>query len=103
MSVVTTTHRVPSSKIWLGAALSRVSRSAHPTHKRRVSLNMETPNQDELKAHLMATNEEFRSLAEQHSQYHKLLEELQAKPHLTWQEEAEENRLKKLKLRLKDQ
>ena len=60
-------------------------------------------NQDELKAHLMATSEEFRALAEQHCNYHKLLEALEAKPHLTDEEQAEEHRLKKMKLRLKDQ
>jgi uncharacterized protein YdcH (DUF465 family) len=60
-------------------------------------------NQDELKAHLMATSEEFRALAEQHCQYHKLLEALEAKPHLTDEEQAEEHRIKKIKLRLKDQ
>jgi uncharacterized protein YdcH (DUF465 family) len=63
---------------------------------------MET-NQDELKAHLMATSEEFRALADQHCQYHKRLEALEAKPHLTDEEQAEEHRLKKIKLRLKDQ
>ena len=63
---------------------------------------MET-NQDELKAHLMATNEEFRELATQHSQYHKELEKLEAKSHLSDEEQAEEHRLKKVKLRLKDQ
>ena len=64
---------------------------------------METNTQDELKAHLMATSEEFRNLATQHSQFHKLLEELEAKPHLTEEEQVEEVRLKKQKLRLKDQ
>jgi uncharacterized protein len=59
--------------------------------------------QDELKAHLMKTDEEFRHLAEQHAQYHTQLEALEAKPHLTPEEELEEHRLKKLKLRLKDQ
>ncbi len=59
--------------------------------------------QDELKAHLMQTDEEFRRLAEQHAQYHKQLEALEAKPRLTPEEEMEEHRLKKLKLRLKDQ
>lgn len=63
---------------------------------------MET-TQDELKAHLMATNEEFRALASEHHQYHKQLEALEAKSHLTPEEEAEEHRLKKVKLRLKDQ
>jgi uncharacterized protein len=63
---------------------------------------MET-NQDELKAHLMATNEEFSALATQHCQLHKELEVLEAKPHLSDEEQAEEHRLKKVKLRLKDQ
>lgn len=63
---------------------------------------MET-NQDELKAHLMATSEEFRALATRHSQYHKELEALEAKEHLTVEEQVEEHRLKKVKLRLKDQ
>ena len=64
---------------------------------------MENNTQDELKAHLMATSEEFRTLASQHSQLHKQLEELEAKHHLTDQEQMEEVRLKKQKLRLKDQ
>jgi len=59
--------------------------------------------QDELKAHLMESDEEFRRLAQEHSQYHVQLEALEAKTHLTPQEEIEEHRLKKLKLRLKDQ
>jgi len=58
---------------------------------------------EELKAHLMATNDEFRSLAAQHAQYHKQLEELEAKSPLTLEDEVEEQRLKKQKLRLKDQ
>src|SRR5262249_62079572 len=64
---------------------------------------MENNTQDELKAHLMATSEEFRTLATQHAQFHKQLEELEAKHHLTDQEQMEEVRLKKQKLRLKDQ
>jgi uncharacterized protein YdcH (DUF465 family) len=59
--------------------------------------------QEELKAHLMQTDEEFRRLAEQHSQYHKQLEAIEAKPRLTLEDEIEEQRLKKLKLHLKDQ
>jgi uncharacterized protein YdcH (DUF465 family) len=59
--------------------------------------------QDDLKAHLMQTDEEFRRLAEQHMQYHELLEALEAKTHLTPQEEVEEHKLKKLKLHLKDE
>jgi uncharacterized protein len=64
---------------------------------------MENNTQDELKAHLMATSEEYRTLASQHAQYHKQLEELEAKSHLSDQEQMEEVRLKKQKLRLKDQ
>jgi uncharacterized protein YdcH (DUF465 family) len=64
---------------------------------------MENNTQDELKAHLMATSEEYRTLADQHCQLHKQLEELEAKHHLSDQEQVEEVRLKKLKLHLKDQ
>ncbi len=63
---------------------------------------MENTN-EELRAHLMATDEEFRRLAEQHAAYHKQLENLEAKAHVTDQDEVEEHRLKKLKLHLKDQ
>jgi uncharacterized protein YdcH (DUF465 family) len=64
---------------------------------------METNTQDELKAHLMATSEEFRGLAAQHAQLHKQLEELETKQHLTDQEQLDEVSLKKQKLHLKDQ
>jgi len=59
--------------------------------------------QEELKAHLMQTDEGFRRLVEQHSVYHKQLEALEAKPHPSAADEVEEHRLKKLKLHLKDQ
>jgi uncharacterized protein YdcH (DUF465 family) len=58
---------------------------------------------EELKAHLMATSEEFRSLAEQHHRFHQELEALESKPLLTLEDEEEEHRLKKQKLRIKDQ
>jgi uncharacterized protein len=64
---------------------------------------METSTQDDLKAHLMATSEEYRHLASQHAQFHKQLEELESKEHLNEEEQVEEVRLKKQKLRLKDQ
>ncbi len=58
---------------------------------------------DQLKAHLMDTNEEYRKLVQLHSDYAKQLDVLEAQVHLTDQEQIEETRLKKLKLRLKDQ
>jgi uncharacterized protein len=57
----------------------------------------------ELKAHLMATSEEFRQLAAQHAEYERQLDAIEAKPHVTPQDEVEEHRIKKLKLRVKDQ
>lgn len=59
--------------------------------------------QDALKAHLMDTNQEFRDLALQHSDYSKKLDELTSRSYLTAEEQVEEVRLKKMKLRLKDQ
>lgn len=58
---------------------------------------------EELKAHLMETDQEFRHLAQQHGDYKKRLQELACRPYLTPQEQLEETQLKKLKLRLKDQ
>jgi uncharacterized protein len=64
---------------------------------------MEKVRQEELKTHLIETNEEFRVLAQQHADYERLINEIEAKAHVTPEDEFEEHRLKKLKLRLKDQ
>ena len=90
--------------------MTEITHRAFPNQPtRRGNLNWEElPNMEriaieELRAHLMATNEEFRLLANQHSEFAHKLDELEALPHLTDQEQVEETRLKKLKLRLKDQ
>jgi len=52
---------------------------------------------------LLTEHEEFRKLAQEHTQYSNRLESLSEKRYLTDDEKLEEVRLKKLKLRLKDQ
>jgi len=52
---------------------------------------------------LLASHEEFRKLATEHTQYEQRLDSLTQKRYLTDDEKLEEIRLKKLKLRLKDQ
>ena len=64
---------------------------------------MELNNTEELKAHLMATNEEFQRLADQHAKYARQIEEIENHAHVTPEDEIEEHRLKKLKLHCKDQ
>ncbi|HMF76324.1 MAG TPA: YdcH family protein [Bryobacteraceae bacterium] len=61
------------------------------------------PQDEELKAHLLATNSEFRTLAEQHAQLKHEIEAIESKPHVTGDDEIVEHRLKKLKLHIKDQ
>ena len=52
---------------------------------------------------LLTGHDEFRRLAQEHSQFSQRLESLTQKRYLTEDEKLEEVRLKKLKLRLKDQ
>jgi uncharacterized protein len=55
------------------------------------------------KDQLLASHDEFRRLATEHTQYAERLDLLTQKRYLTEDEKLEEVRLKKLKLRLKDQ
>ena len=64
---------------------------------------MENHTQEDLRAHLLASNEQFRSLAEQHAQLKRQIEAIESKPHVTSADELEQQCLKKQKLRLKDQ
>jgi len=52
---------------------------------------------------LLTGHDQFQRLAQEHSQYSQRLESLTQKRYLTDDEKLEEVRLKKLKLRLKDQ
>lgn len=53
--------------------------------------------------HPLASSETFRKLATEHSQYAQRLDALAQKPYLSEEEKLEEVRLKKLKLKLKDE
>jgi uncharacterized protein YdcH (DUF465 family) len=57
---------------------------------------------EELKAHLMATSEEFRTLAAQHAELKQKLQTIEAKGHLTIEDEDQEHEIKKQKLHVKD-
>jgi len=56
-----------------------------------------------IREQLMASSPEFQRLREEHARYAAQLQQLTSKPFLTEQEQVEEVRLKKLKLRAKDQ
>jgi uncharacterized protein YdcH (DUF465 family) len=56
-----------------------------------------------IREQLMVENEQYRRLREEHARYATQLDMLYSKTHLSVEEQAEEVRLKKLKLRLKDQ
>lgn len=52
---------------------------------------------------LLASNEEFRHLVQEHARYSQRLDHLSQKPYLSEDDKLEQVRLKKLKLRLKDE
>ena len=56
-----------------------------------------------IREQLMVTNTEYQRLREEHAHYSAQLEELACRRFLSEQEKVEEVRLKKLKLRAKDQ
>lgn len=58
---------------------------------------------DSVREQLLASDGEFRRLAQEHSQHSQRLDSLIEKRYLTEDEKLEEVRLKKLKLRIKDQ
>jgi uncharacterized protein YdcH (DUF465 family) len=58
---------------------------------------------DSVREQLLASHEEFRRLAQEHSQHCDRLHSLIEKRYLTEEEKMEEVRIKKLKLHLKDQ
>jgi uncharacterized protein len=58
---------------------------------------------DSVREQLLASHDEFRRLAQEHTQYSQRLNSLIEKRYLTEDEKVEEVRLKKLKLRVKDQ
>ena len=64
---------------------------------------MDVAAQEEIKAHLMQSDEHFRELVEQHADLDEKVARLEAKHALSEEEQVEETRLKKLKLHLKDQ
>lgn len=66
-------------------------------------MDLSVQEQDELKAHLMATDESFRQMAEEHARLKRRVSELEANPHPSEDEMNEEALLKKRKLALKDQ
>ncbi len=63
---------------------------------------MELPNEDEMKAQLMATSEEYRLLAQKHAELDRRVTALESQEWLSESDQVEEARLKKLKLYVKD-
>jgi uncharacterized protein YdcH (DUF465 family) len=58
---------------------------------------------DSVREQLLASHEEFRRLAQEHTQHSQRLHSLIEKRYLTEDEKLEEVRIRKVKLRLKDQ
>ncbi len=56
-----------------------------------------------IREQLMASSQEYQRLRDEHARYAAQLEQLASKSYLSEQDKLEEIRLKKLKLRVKDQ
>lgn len=64
---------------------------------------IEKNTQAELKAHLIESQPDFRRLADEHAVLKAQLDAIESRGHVTLEDEVEESRLKKLKLKLKDE
>ena len=62
-----------------------------------------SPLTEAIREHLMASDPEYQRLCQEHARYVAQLEQLSSKPYLSEAEQLDEIRLKKLKLRAKDQ
>lgn len=62
-----------------------------------------SPPAEAIREQLMASNQEYRRLREEHARYSAQLDQITSKTYLSEQDKLEEVRLKKLKLRAKDQ
>jgi uncharacterized protein YdcH (DUF465 family) len=58
---------------------------------------------EELRRHLLASNDEFQRLAREHSKYESQLEQLVNSPYFNSEDLILQTELKKMKLKLKDQ
>ena len=62
-----------------------------------------SPLTEAIREQLMANDPEYQRLRQEHARYEAQLEQLTSKPYLNEVEQLDEIRLKKLKLRAKDQ
>src|SRR5690606_36654116 len=78
------------------------TRCGNPDQKGELRMDLSTQELEKLKELLMATDEEFQTIANQHAEFKRRVSEIEANPHPSTEEIQEETKLKKLKLTLKD-